>query len=217
MRLEGDSLSAKYIHPVLHTWRGPAEQLVRAAPPAFQYVVYGGRYQLLISLCHTGAGSGGREECQQEIETGYVSVQSELLPECQQNNDAAEFWRENTDDEFPAVSTDSTTDIPPMVQGSSATFQFTYRPCSRPQAYDTANVSMYEVAGGSSEASCLELVGGNWRESGAMIVARETVQVTGNPGGNTNITYTSPRVQVFIFFKWRHSMILICPSGEQDH
>ena len=60
---------------------------------------------------------------------------------------------------------------------------------------------MYEVAGGSSEASCLELVGGNWRESGAMIVARETVQVTGNPGGNTNITYTSPRVQVFIFFK----------------
>ena len=111
MRLEGDSLSAKYIHPVLHTWRGPAEQLVRAAPPAFQYVVYGGRYQLLISLCHTGAGSGGREECQQEIETGYVSVQSELFPECQQNNERQNFGGKIQMTNFPP--------FPPTAQQTS--------------------------------------------------------------------------------------------------
>jgi hypothetical protein len=46
--LEGDSLSAKYIHPVIHTWKGSASELVLEkvpSTPAFQYVRDGGRYQ----------------------------------------------------------------------------------------------------------------------------------------------------------------------------
>jgi len=183
--LEGDSLSAKYIHPVIHTWKGSASELVLEkvpSTPAFQYVIYGGRYQLLISVCHTGQAE--EEHCEEEVETGFVSIQSDMLPGCQQH-----LWSNQS-----ANHSHISKDLAPVVEGSTATFQFSYQPCSQIQPYETANVSMYEVD--SVDQGCEELDIMDVGDGGVVRqVAQGVVHVTGTADGNTNITYTSPRVQ----------------------
>ena len=62
--VEGDSLSAKYIHPVVHRWTGSVDQLLlmwrgSLTHPIFHYVIYGGRYRLKISSCHKTRLVGG--------------------------------------------------------------------------------------------------------------------------------------------------------------
>jgi len=177
--VEGDSLSDKYIHPVYHAWEGPASQLLKS-PPKFNYIVYGGRYRFEISVCHSSgdiSGVDNAEGCGDSVRTGYISLQSDIFPRCIQDL---------TLPSHPIKKTSIAT-TPPLVNRMQATFQFSYQPCNNVQAYDTANVSLYESR---SEAEC-----GRVESSWSRLVSDGLVSVTGNLDGSTNITYTSPHVQ----------------------
>ena len=123
--------------------------------------------------------------------TGYISLQTELFSWCQPENQ-----QEPTNSSVSSLSTASRT-------SSAASFTLSYQPCSQVHAYDTANVTLYEMTGGPNDEGRDEVVCGG---DGGQVVARDTVRITPPNFADglatdglsfiSNITYTSPTVRV---------------------
>ncbi len=129
----GDSESGRFLSPRLHTWEGSGARLV-ASPPAFLYLIYGGRYRLGFSLCSTRVGCISEEEEEEGalVYSDYVNLQPEATPLC----DPPELEGGNSSAASVLVN-------PPTVRGMRAAFRFAFSPCAPLLPYDEANVTLH--------------------------------------------------------------------------
>ena len=166
--LAGDSFSEKYVHPWLHSWDGSADRLLYT-PPVFNYLIYGGRYRVEFASCDGGA-------CGVPVVSDYINIQSEVKPWCEKDN---------------LESNSSVFEIPdPIIDGMSGLFEFTYRPCSDVQDYDTANLTLFESV---VEEEC-------WGNP----VLLETLAIKRNGSNSAAISFQTPQLQVHKYFILHH-------------
>jgi len=121
----GDAVSQDFLHPWDHVWEGSTAALV-AAPPVFNYLIFGGRYRLEFALC-------SETNCDVVVYSDYINIQSELRSWCESDLED----RDNSS----RVETSA-----PHVEGTRGLFRFSFVPCSDVQVYDSANITMYEAS-----------------------------------------------------------------------
>lgn len=162
--VSGDDGSDQYLDSSIHSWRGGADDL-KDGTPTFLYLIYGGRYRLEFARC-------GLPGCREEgkVYSDFVNLQSQVYPWC-------------SSESFVGNSTFLELDTP-TVQGMSATFTFSFSPCSPVLDYDTANVTLFSS---ELEEDC--------GQRSSPVIYAEVVPVILNQLGNALVSYQSPQLK----------------------
>ena len=162
----GDTNTTRYLLADLHQWEGRSSALV-SSPPTFPYLIHPGRYRLRLTQCgQAGESCGQQSAATKTVFSDFINIQSSLEAACLEGGDSSS----------PSAPT-------PALSGNVAVFQFSFRPCSPVQHYDTANVSLY-----SSESR---------DQCGASqpLLSEVVSLVSQGEEGEAGLTYQSPQLE----------------------
>ena len=167
----GDTNTTRYLLADYHQWEGTSTDLV-SSPPTFPYLIHAGRYRLRLTQCgQAGESCGEPSTATKTVFSDFINIQSSVEAACL--------------DQTGGYSTNSSSLSPPSpaLSGNNvAVFQFSFRPCSRVQLYDTANLSLYSS---ESEDQCGD----------SQPVLTEVVSLVSDGEEGAEISYQSPQLE----------------------
>ena len=166
----GDTNTTRYLLAEDHQWEGSSSDLV-SSPPTFPYLIHAGRYRLRLTQCgQAGESCGEQSAATKTVFSDFLNIQSSVEAACLDQNGG---YFTNSSSLSPST---------PALSGNVAVFQFSFRPCSRVQLYDTANLSLYSS---QSQDQC----------GHSHPVLTELVSLVSDGEEGAEISYQSPQLE----------------------